>query len=175
MCTHRVNSYVQYCIILQQQSHPYAVRMGVSRPKSKAALRRGRGRRGRPSPLKSKHGDAHKGMVHVLCSEATTGTLMLFTMERAGRKRNITLHHGEQSFIMSQQHPWKNFLPQNIFHCIMMPKAERPFRQTHPTVFSFVSHPLPSPLFTPLKAQDHREAFSPPSGRKKKTRDAFSP
>lgn len=42
----------------------------------------------------------------------------------------------------------------------MIPKADRPFRQTHPTVFN--SLPI-------LKAQDHKEALFPPLER-----DAFS-
>lgn len=50
MCTHRVNSYVQYCISLS-----YLSQNGVSLHRAKAAVQRGK------RPLESKHRDAHEG------------------------------------------------------------------------------------------------------------------
>lgn len=59
----------------------------------------------------------------------------------------------------SLSHRWRNIPPLPI----MIPEAQRPFRQTHPTDFRFVHLPFS------LKAQDHREALCPPLQR-----DAFS-
>lgn len=58
---------------------------------------------------------------------------------------------------------WRNILQQSAtkyFHCIMIPEAERPFRQTHPAVFNSPSHPQSSGPQRSIIPPLERDAFS---------------